>query len=413
MRLWLGRASMAAVAAAAPAAGPQLSSASSHAGSPGALWQQRRHRPSELQRRCLVVEVNARDGKQRRKPQPRDGDGSSSGSDEDMQQRSQPARRVDQHNGMPVKLQIDLSKKWKKYEREQSAGYRKPPVPQAYRKDTLDTVEFKQARAAAEAAAAEAARQKSELVTLQQMFGSAAADRQSLTAQPLGVTLVDGHNFLNKWAADSARVADLMCGDGVEGGLEGAREYLMRQLDVYGIAQGMFVHVVYDAMTQGQDSQASQWGMLVSFASKDEADTVIKELAQEYANKGVSKVCIVTDDSELANLRLAAIVRPDPKRQMVCAASCASLIKLIAASHKQVEGQLEAPAQRLRHEKAGKRARIVKRGTVLGQGLAGLRGAMVEQEAAAQQAQRQRRRGDGGGGGDGGDQCSDGTAAAG
>lgn len=87
--------------------------------------------------------------------------------------------------------------------------------------------------------------------------------------------------------------------------------------------------------------------------------------------------------------------------------------QLIAASHKQVEGQLEAPAQRLRHEKAGKRARIVKRGTVLGQGLAGLRGAMVEQEAAAQQAQRQRRRGDGGGGGDGGDQCSDGTAAAG
>ena len=82
MRLWLGRASMAAVAAAAPAAGPQLSSASSHAGSPGAQWQQRRHRPSELQRRCLVVEVNARDGKQRRKPQPRDGDGSSSGSDE-------------------------------------------------------------------------------------------------------------------------------------------------------------------------------------------------------------------------------------------------------------------------------------------------------------------------------------------
>ena len=38
---------------------------------------------------------------------------------QDMQQRSQPARRVDQHNGMPVKLQIDLSKKWKKYEREQ------------------------------------------------------------------------------------------------------------------------------------------------------------------------------------------------------------------------------------------------------------------------------------------------------
>ena len=37
-----------------------------------------------------------------------------------------------------------------------------------------------------------------------------------------------------QWAADSARVADLMCGDGVEGGLEGAREYLMRQLDVYG-----------------------------------------------------------------------------------------------------------------------------------------------------------------------------------
>lgn len=56
----------------------------------------------------------------------------------------------------------------------------------------------RRARAAAEAAAAEAARQKSELVTLQQMFGSAAADRQSLTAQPLGVTLVDGHNFLNK-----------------------------------------------------------------------------------------------------------------------------------------------------------------------------------------------------------------------
>ena len=37
------------------------------------------------------------------------------------------------------------------------------------------------------------------------------------------------------------------------------------------IAQGMFVHVVYDAMTQGQDSQASQWGMLGALVCGDTA----------------------------------------------------------------------------------------------------------------------------------------------
>ena len=108
----------------------------------GCLTPQQRPQPGRRGRELRAL-VLARDGKKRRKPASRDGGASSSSDEEGPPRPAPPPRRVDSTINISVRQQISWARQNKEYERQQTAGYRKPPVPQAFRQESLDSEEYR------------------------------------------------------------------------------------------------------------------------------------------------------------------------------------------------------------------------------------------------------------------------------
>ncbi|KAI3426967.1 hypothetical protein D9Q98_006911 [Chlorella vulgaris] len=317
----------AAEGAAAAAAGSLSCCRSGTLRGHGSLRRHRRLADSLTTARQLRLLVDARDGKRRRKK-------NAAESSEPKPPSTQPSpRRVNPDSIVSVTTQLGWVKSLKEYNRQQAPGYRKPPVPQAFRKETLDEEEYRRQREEQEAADREAARYKSDRITLQSMFNT------TITApgeQPTGVTLVDGYNLLFSMRRHSKRLEELLsAAETKQGGghLEAAREYLLRGLDSYSGQEGMYVHVVLDAMRAGFCSEHNKLGMIVTFTSTMEADSMIMLKAQQYINQGVTKVVIVSNDRELTELGTGNITLRRPEQRVV-ACSCHTLAKLMHASQR-------------------------------------------------------------------------------
>jgi hypothetical protein len=127
----------AAEGAAAAAAGSLSCCRSGTLRGHGSLRRHRRLADSLTTARQLRLLVDARDGKRRRKK-------NAAESSEPKPPSTQPSpRRVNPDSIVSVTTQLGWVKSLKEYNRQQAPGYRKPPVPQAFRKETLDEEEYR------------------------------------------------------------------------------------------------------------------------------------------------------------------------------------------------------------------------------------------------------------------------------
>ncbi|PRW50782.1 hypothetical protein C2E21_5577 [Chlorella sorokiniana] len=331
----------AAAAAAASAALPP----SAFATGGSLLLRRKAHQRSSG--RQLAVCPEARDGKKRRKPQQGGSRDGGSSSDEELLAPARPPPRVDPTNGISPKHQIRWAKLWKDSERQASQGFRQRTPAKAFRQESLDPEEHRRQREEAERIAEEARKRKSDMINLSTMFQTTVS---SPGEQPLGVTLIDGYNLLHRWAARQSGVAEWieLARANTPGMLHEAREWLLAQLDVYSALRGMYIHVVYDAMNVGYSSQYNTSGMIVSFRGKETADSYILRQARQYSEQGIQKVCIVSDDLEVA--LLGPDVVPRLPGQAVFSTSCGALIQLVEEG----QGEVLSEADRMEPLRAGK-----------------------------------------------------------
>ncbi|KAL4529354.1 hypothetical protein Ndes2526A_g04147 [Nannochloris sp. 'desiccata'] len=259
--------------------------------------------------------------------------------------------RVEINSLMGVRTQIRILREGKKTE---ASSYRKPPVPQTYRKETKAPEEYRQERAAAEAISVELSKNESKNFALSKLYKTAESatntklgvSTTSVAVLPPPVLLVDGYNVLYKWERTSALMknnAYSSDGNGGGGGLEIdiARDILIEALGVYSQTNGVRVIVAFDAMhgsATGIEEQILSTGVTVAYTGNCEADSFIEAQVDFWLQKRHPYVVVATSD--VAQKAVVDSKTGPDKRQIVFVVPASGLCKDIEATEKRLEQQL-------------------------------------------------------------------------